>query len=231
MHVNKIIKLSVLVIVLFLLSGCNVSYNLTFDEYMNVNETIIGTEYNSVMNNKNISVDYIVNTLDQIGELLQYTKQPINGTLTSGVNITQDFVNIDDYLSKSYLRSKVFNSININRKSDTIIIKATTRNTKQTTPDGTMAINGVNIKIPYQVINHNADTVDEQNNIYTWQLDDKPIRDINITYAAVANYQGNNNFLSNILSNKGVYVVIVILAIAIIIGMWLIVQNKKNNYL
>ena len=94
-----------------------------------------------------------------------------------------------------------------------------------------MAINGVNIKIPYQVINHNADTVDEQNNIYTWQLDDKPIRDINITYAAVANYQGNNNFLSNILSNKGVYVVIVILAIAIIVGMWLIVQNKKNNYL
>ena len=123
MHVNKIIKLSVLVIVLFLLSGCNVSYNLTFDEYMNVNETIIGTEYNSVMNNKNISVDYIVNTLDQIGELLQYTKQPINGTLTSGVNITQDFVNIDDYLSKSYLRSKVFNSININRKSIQLLLK------------------------------------------------------------------------------------------------------------
>ncbi len=227
------IKLILFLIISIILTGCNVSYNLNINEYLEVEELIISLEDNDALEqegiNKYTRVEYILNVLNQTGELISYNKETIYNKATSGVRVRRNFNNINDYKETSTINKEIFANFNIVENNQKITISAITNPVTQNIGDNLINVDVINIKIPYANIKHNADIVN--NNIYTWYLVNNQPRNINITYATNSKYRGNR-ILDNILNNIWLYLFAII--ICSLIGgvvLWFANEKRRNNSL
>ncbi len=229
----KIIKLGIISIIILVLTGCEVSYNISIDNNLKVSEVLIGLENNVVLEEngetKQKQVKYIIDTLDQIGELFSYTKVPIYNTNTSGVSVKRDFNNIADFNTNSTIAKEVFTRFKVTTNNKQTRINAVANYLSQTTASGTININTINIQVPYAVINNNADSIDKKDHIYTWKLSaDNAIKTINITYATDKDYAANNT-IAKIINNQNIFLALIAIILIAVGVIWIIVQNKNNN--
>ena len=98
----------------------------------------------------------------------------------------------------------------------------------------------LNIKTPYKVVASNANKVDEQNNIYTWQSNNKNSKEfgVNLTIDFSQKYnetnksdnQENKNEQQNTKNTNNSFIWIIILIIIIItIIAFIILKNKERK--
>jgi hypothetical protein len=232
---KRIIKICLSSLLLILISGCGMSYNLNIDENLGVQEVVIGLEQNTIIEQNNrtkeVQIQSILDTLDLMGELGLYNKKAIYNSLTSGVQVDRSFITIGQYNESSVLKGNLFRDFEVTENGDTTTINSHAMYVSRSNNNTTLSINSINIKVPYKVISHNADSVDTSINTYTWNMNaNTKIRDINITYANTANYVAPNPVIRNISSVGFITAFIVIIIIASV-AIWIILKSKNNNNL
>lgn len=221
---NKI-KYIILVFSITFLCGCSVQYNLNIDNNTSFNEQIIidnlsGEDYDILKGNSyNFSLDYNDNTEGyyegQIPGITYYDKQILNNQIiysgsfnketfqnSKAVNSSVDFFKItkyeDNYVISTSDNYVIFDNYNLNG------IK-------------------VNIKLPNEVINSNADSVN--GNVYTWNISKDNKKGIYLEYKPIDNKEITGTKEED---NNLKYILIAIgFLVFLLVGLIFI---KKNKY-
>lgn len=229
----KRIKKIILLFLIILLSGCSVEYNLTINEDNSVNEEVVAKEITNRMNtNTGVSGDQAVNYLyemfDRAGLSTKLTTKTDEYFTTS--TVTGSHATFDDYISN--FTSDVFESAKVKRKGS--ITTLTFDQTKYLLSNTTRGLIyddiTVNIKVPYKVLDSNADTY--KGDTYTWVIGkDENLRQIMIKYDE-SDLKNAKEFKFGKVKINVRYSFIAIGVIILIAGgitLFVYYNNKRNN--
>lgn len=229
-------KISIILFISLLLTGCSANYNLTIDQSLNINENInivgddrfkmdesytVDTMYDTILNTYSDSIDKT-----KINNVEKYLD---NNNLS--IKIDNSYPNSDE-LSKSYYFSLIYPN-NFKWTTNENIITLNTDNVMNNLwvfmtdmEDDPLIKNlNINIKVPYTVTDHNADKVDEKNNVYTWEYN------FQTTNKMISiSFDKNNIF---VVENKTVKILIYILIGLVIAGVgyyvYRLLEKRKNK--
>ena len=180
-------KYLLVVMFLFLCSGCNVHYDLKINEDLSFEENISCLEDNSFFEKYSIDKDEIINSM--INPYLNYIDNKdfkitnISKSDSYGRNIYKKYNNINDFLANSFYYNFYFNNMDIsdNEEYISITVKDLIKNPSSITrlfiDDGV-----ITITLPFEVVDNNADKVDIIHNKYTWNFDLKDDKTIFIKF-------------------------------------------------
>lgn len=220
-------------LIILLLSGCSVEYNLTINEDNTISETVIAKEktrrMESLTNLKGKqAVTYLYDMFKRKDENINFNY--IEDDIYTYATASTSHNNIDKYCSR--FSSDVFNNIEIQKKDENITINIYQSKLLGEGTSYSLIYDDitVNIKIPYLVTENNADSV--KGDVYTWYIrDSKDLKNINITYKESSKKDNVsvkiNDKTYNI--NYGIIVVSVIIIVVSIIVLFVYIKNRKNN--
>lgn len=177
----KKIKYILLILIVFILTGCSGNYNLTFNKDLSINEEL------------NILIDNSNNAYERTLDLLK--KAEIDPDKYE-IMIDKDKVKIvykETYTSfeNYYLNSKLYRSLfeNIEYEKDNTGMSINTKSRfKLNDKNNQSIINAydidnfkINLSIPFNVTENNADSI--KDNTYTWDLNNSDTyKEINLKY-------------------------------------------------
>ena len=178
----KRIKKFLLLIVIFLVTGCSVEYNLTINEDLSVNEKVIASDNTTRLKiNTNLSerdaVNYLYKMFDREGLETQISTITDSGNTIS--TVTGSHKSLENYVNN--FTSDVFKYIDYSEDGD--IITMTMYQSEKIGNDSSRTLLYDDIKVvinlPFKVKEHNADEV--RYDKYTWNIDsNKELKTIKI---------------------------------------------------
>lgn len=181
------LKKIIILLLVFILSGCTSDYTLTLNEDSSVNEKAI------------IEIEDSEENYDKINELVQNAENDnkvsskdfkvVREVENIKITYNKDYENIEDYLLNSIMYKQVFNDIDLNKKNNKITLE-----TEALFMDKNLSINNdniydfnnlqVNITSKLPIIYQNADKMGD--NTYTWIYNGKQrSKNISISYKAI----------------------------------------------
>lgn len=176
---------------LILCSGCTAEYTLQINEDLSVSESFTAMEdaefYNAY---ENTSAQKVIGFI--LEPNLEYLNQ--NGFVVSqilrskeaGVKVDNTYSSIKEYKEKSKVPEQLSSEWSYVENGDeiTLSIKGSFLHADQS-QDGLYSIDKAQVKIivPFEVISHNADSYNSDNNIYIWKFDESnEEKEIKITF-------------------------------------------------
>lgn len=229
----KNIKYLFLLLIVVLLSGCSVKYDLNIDNDLSVTEKIEASEREDVIKAKTgVNSDKVVNYLYDI-----FKRENIEPSISSKIEsdnligyATVSHDSIDDYVDN--FSSDIFEKASLS-KSDNIYSLTFKQTEKLSSELSTSPIYDkvtVNITLPFKVVENNADKV--YKNTYTWEIkSEEELRKIKIKFD-ISNKDNTKTFNLGFLKvnvNYGILVTIGLLLIISGIIFLVYLNNKKNN--
>ena len=170
----KKVKLLFLFLVIFLLTGCTIEYNLTFDSNLQLTENAIIQEGSSFFEQyiyytpKEVMQNVITSNQERL-DALEYDYEIVDDRTVTLNNHYDDYMT---YISQNTIFQQFFEEINVSNDGDLIVIETndfipyTEGNPNYFQVED---IN-INIKIPFKVLENNADKVDKKTGVYTWNI-------------------------------------------------------------
>lgn len=233
---NKLKKIVILVLFTIIFTGCDIEYNLTIDNKKRVIEEVTFLEDNNNMLKYAGSIDEFLYEREQENFVgTDYKYERIYNDDQSGLNVKNSYDSIEQYVN-SKIYTRLFEKANI--IDDKKFYSFSTfgdyyRNSVFSTPlEAVYRYNidqiKVNIKF-YNVVNsHNADVVDEKNNVYTWYLKSSDLtRKIEFN---LSDKVRSDIMIQSILSrNKIVIIVVSLVIIGLIIAIIKFNNIRKQN--
>lgn len=232
---KKQIKNFILLLIVFVVSGCSVQYNLTINEDSSVSEEVIASEKTNRLESKTRlkgadAYNYLYNMFKRPNEDISISFKEKNNITYGVANTTHN--SLDEYSGK--FRSDIFEKVEITKDNDTVTITANQKAPISSNSASSYVYDDItiNITLPFTVIENNADKVNR--NTYTWNIKkDSNLKEIKLTYRekSLAN-RANININNKEYSIKYEYIIIgiIVLSIAIIV-IYVVIKNKKNNTL
>lgn len=229
------IKILMLLIFIFLVSGCSVEYNLNINEDSSINEEVVAYENTNRLESKTRlkgeqACNYLYNMFKRDNEDISVNYSEKNSvTYGTARTIHKD---IDDFASK--FSSDIFEKVEVLRNEDEITI-TTVQKDKLGGDSVTSYIYDdieINITIPFKVTEHNADSVSK--NTYTWKINkDQEEKTIKIVYKDNELPNRASITINNTKYNlKYEYFIIGGIAFIILgIVLFVFIKSKKNNVL
>lgn len=237
-------KCILFIVILFCMSGCSAVVNINIDKDSVSEEYLISgnsSDYKTIKQ----KVSYAL-PLSYDAEV----ENPFSGSTTKESGIDYYDVTTDDVSKKATMRGRF--TLNNHTKSNIIhncfkyynILEGENSNEMVfSTSNGlTCEFNNftLNIKTPYKVVASNANKVDEQNNIYTWQSNNKNSKEFGVNFTIdfsqkynetnKSDSQENKNEEQNTTNTNNSFVWIIILCIAsIMIVTFIILKNKRRK--
>lgn len=219
---NNKLKILILVLLTTIVSGCTANYNVKINLDGSVKESAeLTDEKDKILSDftkKNFEkyVEEYINLNELENKLDKYT---INITAVAGVDINNKYENIYEYVNKSPAIEFVFKKVKIREKGSTIKLRSVATGYDLVYRDNDGVLNYTNstisISLPYEVTKSNADSIDEEKNIYTWNFDEE-FDGIEIDYNQDKYY--TNNFIKLMqYATVTNYFTIIVLALAVII--------------
>lgn len=232
-------KLIILVIALLFLSGCEIKYDLVITDKEEIKENIYVYIPNENIAEYNMSVpeflDYYSNVyLENEGyENFEVTSK--EGKNVSYIKATRNYSSLDEY-KNSYSFKNLFNTAVIERvgnyvsftTSENMFLQSIKNNelVEMSEADKTYEIN---IKFYNEVANHNADKVDEKNNIYTWNINKNTTKD-KIYFKIGPKVRYDVKIMDYIQNNLTTLIVIgSIFVLIIVTSIYFYIKVKKSN--
>lgn len=231
---KKAFKLIFIISLSFIFCGCSVDYNLTITNKKKIIENITVLDDNDTILKYNNSIIEFLNTQKNGVEENEYYADIINNDLESGLLINKNYKNFGSYIESIYF-NKLFEKANINDYGETF--------TFETAGDyyrnDVFSVNlenhylysldkvNVNIKFYNVVESHNADEVDEKNNIYTWILN-KEDSYRNITFKLKDDVRYDVMF-SDFFKRNGLLLIIISLVVIVIAGVIIYFKRKMDD--
>lgn len=231
-----------IVLLCLILTGCRIDYNLKItDKNKFVEKTDIMAYFpngNSISNEpgeegydiaevlRSDAREYL-NTLSYSG----YNLINIESTNYKGVRVSRTF---DGAVSYNYnmLVKNLYDEFSVDLSDDIVTISAKGLNREKVESRYEMMgmvldNSSINIELPYKVLENNADEVDKNKNIYTWNIDKNTTeKDILLKYDSSNVYALNMKTIGTKVNMTIVYVILVFLII-IIVGYFVYSYIKK----
>ena len=231
-------KKILLIISVLLLTGCNVKYNLVIKDNEEVNEKIVIYVNNEDIANTNMGVDEFLDYYSHLYEQNEgYEKFNINTKKSSDYSqfiVERNYKNLDEYIS-SYSFKYMFNDASVERVGNYINF-TTSNNLKLEEINSNIEISDflcddyeLSIKFYNEVVRHNADKVDEKNNIYTWYVNKNSVKD-HIEFKIGPKVRYDVMIFDYIQNNYLIIGAVSFILIAMIVcGLYIVIKAKKNN--
>ncbi len=221
-----------IILLCLMLTGCRIDYNLKItDKNKFVEKTDIMAYFpngNSISNEpgeegydiaevlRSDAREYL-NTLSFSG----YNLINIESTNYKGVRVSRTF---DGAVSYNYnmLVKNLYDEFSVDLSDDIVTISAKGLNREKVESRYEMMgmvldNSSINIELPYKVLENNADEVDKNKNIYTWNIDKNTTeKDILLKYDSSNVYALNMKTIGTKVNMTVVYVILVFLIIIIV---------------
>lgn len=207
----KKVKCIIILLVLFIFSGCDIKYKVSFNR-KNINEDITISELNNSLQS---------DLIDPIYYFFQgYPYDIISNPDSSSVK--QDWLSLDDFKNNSILFKEFIDNDSIEINGKKVVIDLYVNNNVQSYLElyGKPENIELSLIIPYYVSSHNA--TDVNGDIYTWKISDIENTHIKINF----DMRKGKNFMKNIFSICTIIAVLVIISATIV---YFVNKNKKNN--
>ena len=229
---KKIKRLLVLLLVI-LLSGCSVEYNLTINEDLSVNEKVIAKEVTNRMNTntglqtKN-SINYLYKMFDREGFKTNITSSTDSSYTTS--TVTGSHESIEKYAEN--FTSDVVKSVDYTTNGDIVTLSFKQSEILSSTSSKSLIYDDIiiNIIVPFKVVDNNAKSVSR--NKYTWEIDkDQDLQTMKISFdTSDLRYGKKFSIGDKTFSIKYGYMILggFLFIIAVIVG-FVFINNKKHN--
>ena len=225
--------------VILLLTGCNVQYDLTITNKEEVREKFYVFIDNNTIDNSNMSkdeyLDYYSNLYLQNSGYENYKVDTKKGKDISSFIVTRNYENLNDYITSVSFKNMFYNAT-IERIGNYTSFETSKnqflesiKNNEIVSEDMKKNTYTINIKFYNQVVNHNADEVDEKNNIYTWIVNKDTTKNTlyfkigpKVRYdVMILDYIQNNLLLLSIIG--------IIILFILITFLYIFIKIKKNN--
>ena len=181
----KIVRLFFLIIVTIFITGCSVNYEIEIDENLFVKESLYFDEFNEVIKETYIKFEeeMQITVVENVHDITNRLRAMLGDSYTikaaffddrSGISITNNYSSLSNY-QLSEITKRLYGSINFSKRGDIIdlVSKSPYKFEDIFIPDADFLYDienfSVSIKLPFKVLEHNADKV--SNNTYTWNFD------------------------------------------------------------
>lgn len=229
-------KKLLILLIPFLLTGCaSVKYDLEIEKDLKVTETVFITatsEYFSLFykNNPSTIVKGVYDS-EENSKLFKnnnYSYEFITKDVTyPGILVSKTFNTLSEYTSNTVFKDQIFDNIYSVTNDNLITLKAadfipyTLDETDVGNPVSSLKIN---IKLPFVVVDNNADSYDPKTNTYTWEITEETNeKEIDLTFDKTKIY------VYNLVMYISIFILILIVVILIFMGYKLIKKSKTNN--
>ncbi len=229
----KNLRKILLVLIVIILSGCSVKYQLVINNDSSVNEKVIASDNktklkNNTGMNEEQAVQYLYKMFDRDGLETHLTTTKDNNNIIA--TVTGYHNSIDEYTNN--FMSDIFVTSGIKRKGDEVTLLF--NQIREINPDDINRLVyddiEISIALPFKVIEHNAD--EKNGNTYIWKIrKNKELREIKLVYnEKKVNNKFTFKFLDTTFNIKYEFIVLGIFALAILIIVVIVyLNNKKNN--
>lgn len=236
----KKLKKVVLIIIVFIVSGCSADYNLLVTSNQKIKENLKLFMENDQLPENVVSIkEYFNNQIDSYSDLDEYLGYNFDykiGKKVSHVQVEKWHPTFESY-QNSNIYNEVFENISIIENSEYITFETVGRylysnmfaEPEMVDPDYVMGDINVKIRLHNKIIESNADNFDEKNNTLEWSITSQD--ETKSIYFKMSHEKRYDIILIDfILLNKKVLIPIS-LALVIIIGsgLYFYVGYKKNN--
>lgn len=157
------------------MTGCTATYTITINDDSKISE-VVEIEESKEYFDTNYEFYERKEAIDELWKTMASPFSSIGYTYTqnydhTGINVKNSYNNIEDYINKTTIYTQYFDKINYTIDNGIVKIETEGFNPYLEQDPERFAIESVdiNIKIPFQVRSHNADSV--YKNIYTWHID------------------------------------------------------------
>lgn len=207
----KKVRYIIIILLIFIVTGCNIKYNISFNE-TNVNENIEISGLNGNLQN---------DLIDPIYYFFQGYPYDILSNPDSS-NIKQDWLSLDDFKDNSILFKEFIdnNSIKIDDKKVVIDLYVNDNVQSYLKLYGRPKNIEFSLTIPYYVSSHNATNV--KDSTYTWVINDIENAHIKIQF----DMGKSKNYMQTVFSVCTIVIALVIIGSTIV---YFVNKNKKNN--
>lgn len=225
-------KVLLVLICIFFLTGCEVEYNVDINRDLSVKEYFTATELNSsLLNRKIYSVQELISevssntTVKKENYLISnYVKDE-----TSGAKVSRNYSSLSDYAKTLNTYDLIPNKTEYSQNSNIITFESKIDKlyiSEEFVALSYPIVSKVNIKIPFEVTYNNADFVDEEHNIYTWNVTNTDSKKEQIIKFSADTSRKKYDF-SEII--KILIITIVLILLVIFISTLLRIKSKRNN--
>lgn len=221
-------KILLLLGCIFLITGCKVEYNLVINNDLTVDEHVNMTGTDEFFDNyyKSSKINVVNMVFDKnrrdILNKNNYSFEIIE-QYTPYVVARKKYDNITDYVRNNIFYEQYFKDININENDG--IVSFQTGEFIPVNPDSLerydIKVSTIKIKIPYKVIEQNAQKYDDKTNTYTWYISDETTDfSLNLVY--------DKNELYTPPTDKIDWLMIIVSIVFIVASIIVYIINKKN---
>lgn len=232
-------KKFILMLLVLLMTGCSVQYNLTITDKEEVKEKF----YVYVSNDKILQsyssideyLDYYSNIYLQNQGNNNYNIKTKKSKPNSYFIVQREYKNLDDYITSNTFKS-MFNSANIERVGKyTSFITSKNAYLESIKNDELISIDSkyenfkISIKFYNEVASSNADEIDKKNNIYTWFVSENDEDDY--IYFKIGPKVKYNVVIMDYIQNNLASIIIIFSTIMVVAfaGIYIYIRSKKNN--
>ena len=234
----KKIKIVLIIVMLFVLSGCTVNSNVTLNYDGKVTEEILLLNKSELFGNDakeiNTSLDDEIEYYNSVIDYREYEYEKIVEKDKSGVRVYKSYDNICSYFRDTAFNQYVYEHIKCIETEDYYEIESDTEHIPYCVDCAEWPIlDDVNLilHLPIQASEHNADSVDK--NVYTWHFDKETTNDKTI-YIKINKNQLKENEVKQEKKNKILHsaktIGIIVLIVSLLIVGYLIFRKLYKKY-
>ncbi|MDD3305402.1 MAG: hypothetical protein PHT75_04765 [Bacilli bacterium] len=225
MNLLNLKKIILMVMCIFLLSGCDVAYDLKINKDLTVTEEVVALE-DKYFND--LAHDYLLDRISvafssRYDELYEYSA--ISEDTRIGNKVARNYNSLNEYKEQSNVFLDLIDNYTITETADTVNFNIIVSDDIYDTNDMAYTIipenMTINIELPYKIINTNSDT--KTGNIYSWKID-KDHRSANIMLSFEKNRLSDTLYILNIGISYGILIAVGIILTASVI---VLVISKK----
>lgn len=218
-------KVIILIIMLFIVTGCSVKYNITINEDLSLIEEAKLTGTDAFFDNyyKTTKTNVLKSFIEIYEDILNENnyKYELKEDNVPYVLVTKEYNNVNEYINNSKLFNDYFDEIKYTENGN--IKRIETIGFHENDIDNperfTISELEITIKCPYNVKEHNAKGFDKLTNTYYYELNEENDKII-MEYDASSKFNPDSDFIKTIIIS------IIIIIVCFIVAIFL---NKKSN--
>lgn len=229
----KNIKTFLLLSILILFTGCDVTYDLKIDKNMNVKEEVVALEEQSY---NDLAHDFLIDRISNVyanrygGVEIYYGTNKYDFDYASsgtkmGNKLIKQYKSINEFSNTSAIFKDLVKNYSITDYNNIVNINVTITDDLYNPDDLAYAIIpeniNINIDLPFVVTNSNADS--KKGNIYTWKISETK-RNANIILSFDKNRLSNHIYILNIGIS---YVILLVIGIIIAVSIFALFIKGK----
>ncbi len=227
-------KILLVICMLFIMSGCSIKYEIEITKDLNINEKLYIKENNDVFakvgTTNKIYIPTMTETYRNNDKYKSYEIKEEYNIDQSGITATKNNKTLEEYQLNNGVKKTLFGFIVLKEEKNQITFSATDYRGEQLFNDsdrGDFEYEDVEleIKLPFEVKEHNSDKYDEEKGIYTWYFD-KNTREKEVKIVFNKKISLKKQIIRKI---KEYWYLLAIIPALLLIGLIMLIRHKRVN--